>query len=649
MPTQIQIKRGSTPASGLTVGELALNTSTNQVYIGGTGGTTWVGGEVTGGVDMGAGSAASATRIPTQSGVYNYVRNNFVTSFNGLTGAVGGVTTSVANTFTALQSFNSGISASGGTFSSQLNAQNFRALTVGGDEGGQIDFGLPATNTTLVGGVAIDINQDRVRIFETGGTNRGVYIDLAGVCTGVGTNLVGGGGGGAVSSVSGSGNGISVSPTTGSVVVRNTGVHSFNGGTGEVTGASLGANTFTALNTFNSGISGDINISSTNATGNMYLLMARGAGVTAVFMDNTTTPLVYQPFQGNLGLKGITCFSGSDYLYITPTQITATNSVAPSTATFYFIAEGGNYFQSPALSVIGDIATQNSALCLSVDPASRTMTWGDGVLLTGVTSGHFGVNRSPSGMCADYAVEINSPTGKGVQLIYNDYTGAASNWVNMDVSSGGNFTVRPSGGLATVTGTLNVSAGLCAAGGTFSGDIAVNGGDITTTSTTATLYNTTATTVNIGAAATTVSVAGNTAGMTFGMGSYHKFKTNRKTTTSTSQTEIFRFNYVNPLNALVGGNDAAYAEIIITAEQTDVSPGFCSGTQITKILVAATPGDGIVNHVEYGNVNTNGNLATYTASGSGDDVLIYATPVSSATTVFKVFATLIRGEFGVGI
>lgn len=88
MATQIQIKRGSTTPAGLTVGESAMNTNTNQLYIGGTGGTVLVGGEVTGGVDMGAGSAVSANRIPTQSGVYNYVRNSTVTSFNGATGAV---------------------------------------------------------------------------------------------------------------------------------------------------------------------------------------------------------------------------------------------------------------------------------------------------------------------------------------------------------------------------------------------------------------------------------------------------------------------------------------------------------------------------------------------------------------------------------
>lgn len=46
------------------------------------------------------------------------VSNTGVLSFNGLTGAVSGVTTSVANTFTALQTFNQGISAAGSTFTS---------------------------------------------------------------------------------------------------------------------------------------------------------------------------------------------------------------------------------------------------------------------------------------------------------------------------------------------------------------------------------------------------------------------------------------------------------------------------------------------------------------------------------------------------
>ena len=59
-----------------------------------------------------------------------------------------------------------------------------------GNEGGQIDLALAATNTTLSGSVSIDIYQNRLRIFETGGSNRGVYIDLTAATTSVGTNLI---------------------------------------------------------------------------------------------------------------------------------------------------------------------------------------------------------------------------------------------------------------------------------------------------------------------------------------------------------------------------------------------------------------------------------------------------------------------------
>ena len=59
-----------------------------------------------------------------------------------------------------------------------------------GNEGGQIRLALPA-NTGLGGdGIAIDIYQNKLRIFENGGTARGVYIDLASANSDVGTNLV---------------------------------------------------------------------------------------------------------------------------------------------------------------------------------------------------------------------------------------------------------------------------------------------------------------------------------------------------------------------------------------------------------------------------------------------------------------------------
>lgn len=59
-----------------------------------------------------------------------------------------------------------------------------------GDEGGQINLAKPVTNTTINTGVAIDVFQNRIRFYETGGTNRGFYIDVTSGGAGGATNLV---------------------------------------------------------------------------------------------------------------------------------------------------------------------------------------------------------------------------------------------------------------------------------------------------------------------------------------------------------------------------------------------------------------------------------------------------------------------------
>jgi len=73
-----------------------------------------------------------------------------------------------------------------------LSARLIRSTQSTGDEGGQLDLATATTNQSLAGGsVAIDIYQNKLRIFETGGTNRGVYIDIAnGASAGVGTDLL---------------------------------------------------------------------------------------------------------------------------------------------------------------------------------------------------------------------------------------------------------------------------------------------------------------------------------------------------------------------------------------------------------------------------------------------------------------------------
>jgi hypothetical protein len=83
----------------------------------------------------------------------NLTATNVVTGFNGLTGAVTGVTTSVANTFTPLQTFNAGISASGATFMGNINLQN--AEFIRNTTNGRMDF-MPAPSSATAYGVYTD-------------------------------------------------------------------------------------------------------------------------------------------------------------------------------------------------------------------------------------------------------------------------------------------------------------------------------------------------------------------------------------------------------------------------------------------------------------------------------------------------------------
>jgi hypothetical protein len=66
-----------------------------------------------------------------------------------------------------------------------------RALSQGGDEGGELFLDKPVTNTSLSAGITIDIFQNKLRFFETGGSVRGVFIDMANsAAAGVGTDLL---------------------------------------------------------------------------------------------------------------------------------------------------------------------------------------------------------------------------------------------------------------------------------------------------------------------------------------------------------------------------------------------------------------------------------------------------------------------------
>jgi len=86
------------------------------------------------------------------------------------------------------------------TASGTISGLELISTNASGDEGGEIKLTKPP-NGTLSGGVTIDAYQNRLRIFEQGGSARGAYIDLSACAGGAGTNLLAGGSGGTVTLV----------------------------------------------------------------------------------------------------------------------------------------------------------------------------------------------------------------------------------------------------------------------------------------------------------------------------------------------------------------------------------------------------------------------------------------------------------------
>ena len=87
---------GSAPA-GLSLGEMAINITDKKIFIGNA----------------------------VEAAVAIYDPNSHVSSVNGATGAITNVAfTNIAQTFSGLQSFSTGISAAGGTFYGSVNLQN---------------------------------------------------------------------------------------------------------------------------------------------------------------------------------------------------------------------------------------------------------------------------------------------------------------------------------------------------------------------------------------------------------------------------------------------------------------------------------------------------------------------------------------------
>ena len=130
--------------------------------------------------------AIDATKLAVSNAATLYATKSNPTT-SGLLAHTGRATISTNLAVSGNASVTGTMTASGIVSGSELTS-----TLASGDEGGQINLTKPP-NATTNGGVTIDAYQNRVRIFEQGGTARGVYIDLTAAAAGVGTNLLTGG------------------------------------------------------------------------------------------------------------------------------------------------------------------------------------------------------------------------------------------------------------------------------------------------------------------------------------------------------------------------------------------------------------------------------------------------------------------------
>ena len=127
----------------------------------------------------------------------NNTQNNSIAAAFAAANSAANSTTDIYARNTANAAFtkanNALANTNGATFGGALNITGtLNALAQGGDEGGEIFLDKPVTNTTLNGGITMDIYQNKLRFFESGGANRGVFIDFTTAGGGIANNLLAG-------------------------------------------------------------------------------------------------------------------------------------------------------------------------------------------------------------------------------------------------------------------------------------------------------------------------------------------------------------------------------------------------------------------------------------------------------------------------
>ena len=171
--TTIQLKKSSTPSAkpaNLANGELAINFADGKLYYKNT-------------------TSSIVEITPTQSSDFGTVSANGTLLVADTTGDV--LTINPGNNISIVgDAVNDKVTISLSSDVVIPSTGTFKVAAVGNDEGGEIKLGNAITNSVVAGDVVIDVWQNHIRFFESGGTNRGAFINLALTGASVGTNLL---------------------------------------------------------------------------------------------------------------------------------------------------------------------------------------------------------------------------------------------------------------------------------------------------------------------------------------------------------------------------------------------------------------------------------------------------------------------------
>ena len=530
----IQFKRKITSGtpSTLSIGEPAVNTADNQLFIGvNSNAIKWVGAEIENSSTNGT-TWSSDLKLPTKKAVGDYFAALSGATFTGPVSF--GQSSTAAGEIRLLEDTDDGSNYS--AFRGSARSANITYVMPTSDPtaGQVLSAGAPSSNVSTLSWIdsgsasTIAVTDDDATttlypMFSTvtsGSTT--TKIDSDGMTYNASTDSLTIPGDLAV-------NGADITTTsTGTATVFNTNATTLNVG-GAATTMTLGYNSTAASTTnISTGAVGatntkTINVGTGGASGSETTVnIGSASSSNAIYVGSGGPSIVYDSSSFISSINNVNALSSfarsTSYPYLRIANPPHSSSVSGDNAAIDLYGSDNGTSQPKTCNILPQVnnsvtSTVNIGGAISgntlkingtaggTTTLSSDVTTGTVNLFSGVTTGT--VNLANGGASI---VEVGS-TIRSSQTTANVFNTTATT-VNM---AGAGTTV--SIGAATGTSTINN------ANTVVTGDLAVNGADITTTATgTATVFNTNATTLNIGGAATTMTVGSSTATINLGGG-----------------------------------------------------------------------------------------------------------------------------------